>query len=612
MRQKLKKELKLIDIFSIASGAMVSAGIFILPGIAYSKCGPAVFFAYFLAGLLSIPGVLSIAELVTAMPKAGGGYFFVTRSLGAGVGTVAGVLSWLSLIFKTSFALIGISTYAVIVISLDPHLIGITICLIFLAINYFGIKKAGRIQIVLVFILFLILLFYIFYGFKFINVHNYIPFVKGGINNIFSTAGYIFVSYGGLLKVASLAEEVEDSKKLPQGMLLALGIICIVYTALVFITVGILPGNILSKSLTPISEGGYAILRDNGKILLSIAAIIGFISASNVGIMSASRYPYALSKDNMFPKIFTKISKKYQTPYLSIFITGLLVIIGLFLKLSLLVEVASTSLILTYILANISIIIMRESKLTNYKPQFKSPFYPYMQIAGIIIYSFLIFEIGIEALLATLVFIFASIVIYFFYGRKRKQKEFALLHVIERVINKKLTGVKLEKELRKIIIERDDIEEDAFDKLIKKSLVLDFDKKIDYKEMYEAASKKFSKRLNIKEKDIYRLFMEKEEKFSSVLTDNVAISHIVVPGKEIFDIMLARGKEGIQFKDGKEPEIVFILIGSLDMRNFHLKSLAAIAQIVHNKNFLKDWLNAKNADILREIVLISRRERFSD
>ncbi len=608
---KLERGLKLIDIFSISTGAMVSAGIFILPGIAYSKCGPSVILAYFLAGLLSIPGVFSIAELVTAMPKAGGGYFFVTRSLGAGVGTVAGVLSWLSLIFKTTFALVGLSTYLILIISINPHIIGIIVCVIFLLINYFGVKKAGRIQVILVSILFLILIFYILYGLKHINVNFYAPFVKGNFQNIFSTAGFIFVSYGGLLKVASLAEEVEDSKKLPKGMLLAMGIICVVYTLLVFVTVGLIPGNKLMSSITPISDGGAVILGEKGKILLSIAAIIGFVSAANVGIMSASRYPYALSKDKMFPEIFSVVSKRFKTPYLSILATGVLIILSLFLKLDILVEVASTSLILTYILANISVIIMRESKLINYNPQFKAYFYPYLQIAGILIYIFLIFEIGHEALFATLIFVLASIVIYFFYGRKRKQKEFALLHVVERILNRKITGVRLEKELRKILLERDSIKEDRFDKLVKKSLTLDISEKIDYKELYKMVSRKLAKRINLSEEEIFKLLMDKEDRYSSVLGNNLAIPHIIINGENIFDMVLVRAKEGVEFPDGKLINVIFILIGTLDERHFHLQALSAIAQVINDKHFLERWLNGKDEKVLKDIVLLSKRERIN-
>ena len=86
MKKGLKKELGLFDIFCIASGAMISSGLFILPGIAYAKTGPAVIVAYFIASLLVIPAMLSKAELATAMPKAGGTYFYIDRSMGPAMG----------------------------------------------------------------------------------------------------------------------------------------------------------------------------------------------------------------------------------------------------------------------------------------------------------------------------------------------------------------------------------------------------------------------------------------------------------------------------------------------------------------------------------------------
>ncbi|NIA17545.1 MAG: amino acid permease [Planctomycetes bacterium] len=84
----LKKELGLVGVFSIASGAMISSGLFILPGLAFAKAGPAVIIAYFFAGVMMIPSLLANAELATAMPKSGGSYFFVERSLGPLMGTI--------------------------------------------------------------------------------------------------------------------------------------------------------------------------------------------------------------------------------------------------------------------------------------------------------------------------------------------------------------------------------------------------------------------------------------------------------------------------------------------------------------------------------------------
>ena len=78
----LKKDLGLFHVFCIASGAMISSGIFVLPGLAFQQAGPSVILAYLLAGLLALIGILSVIELTTAMPKASGDYYYVTRSLG--------------------------------------------------------------------------------------------------------------------------------------------------------------------------------------------------------------------------------------------------------------------------------------------------------------------------------------------------------------------------------------------------------------------------------------------------------------------------------------------------------------------------------------------------
>lgn len=75
MSNNFKKGLSLIDVFCIATGAMISSGIFVLPGLAHAKAGPGVIFSYLFAGLLALPGMLSILEMTTAMPKAGGDCF---------------------------------------------------------------------------------------------------------------------------------------------------------------------------------------------------------------------------------------------------------------------------------------------------------------------------------------------------------------------------------------------------------------------------------------------------------------------------------------------------------------------------------------------------------
>ena len=143
MKVGLKKELTLLNIFCIATGAMISSGLFILPGLAYAKAGPAVILSYSIAGIFCIPTLLSMAELTTAMPKAGGDYFYIMRGFGPLIGTVAGFSTWFSLSLKGAFALLGMGAYLALMTSIPIHIIALICCLFFVILNLIGVKEAG-------------------------------------------------------------------------------------------------------------------------------------------------------------------------------------------------------------------------------------------------------------------------------------------------------------------------------------------------------------------------------------------------------------------------------------------------------------------------------------
>ena len=96
---KLARELGLGAAMSIGIGTMICAGIFVLPGIAAAKAGPAVVLAFALCGLVAVLISLCMSELSTGMPLAGGGYLFIVRAFGPMMGAVMGGCLWLCLIF---------------------------------------------------------------------------------------------------------------------------------------------------------------------------------------------------------------------------------------------------------------------------------------------------------------------------------------------------------------------------------------------------------------------------------------------------------------------------------------------------------------------------------
>lgn len=609
-----KKQLGFLDVFCIASGTMLSAGLFVLPGIAFAKVGPALFLSYILACFISIPTIFCQAELVTAMPKAGGDYFYVSRSMGFALGTAGGLGSWLSLTLKSAFALIGIAAYLDLVMPLPIKPLATTLCVFFIVLNLIGIKQAARIQRFLVSIILVFLTFYICWGFLHVHIERYTPFYPFGYRSIFSTAGLVFISFAGLTKVASIAEEIkEPHRSIPLGMFLSLIVIGIVYALTVFVTTGLGDQKGLQASLTPLVDGAGAFAGTAGRIVMAITALLALISATNAGIISASQYPMAMSRDGVLPKFISKVNKRFSTYHFSIILTGLFMLLAiLFLELELLVKVASGLFLLVCISINLAVIIMRESRLQNYQPKFRSPLYPAMPTLGIIGCGFLFLQMGPLILSLSCLFIAGCLVWYLLYAGVEEIRESALIHVIERVLNKELAVGDLSRELKEIIKERDDITEDRFDHIIKDSQVLDIGETLKMEELFEKVSSNLSQELGVEATRLKELFLKREKESSTVIGKGLAIPHIIIEGKNKFNILLVRSKKGIAFPRSGAVHTVFALVGSKDERNFYLRALSAIAQICQQKDFEKKWIRARNIEELKDIILLAERRRFEE
>jgi mannitol/fructose-specific phosphotransferase system IIA component (Ntr-type) len=186
-----------------------------------------------------------------------------------------------------------------------------------------------------------------------------------------------------------------------------------------------------------------------------------------------------------------------------------------------------------------------------------------------------------------------------------------LIYVLERLVSKdkELTSDNLLTELKDIVIQRDEIIADRFHKLIEESEVLDIEAPLKMEDFFKEVSDILSKDLNLRSEELFKKFIEREKESSTVIKDGLAIPHIVVEGKNIFKAILVRAKTGIIFPNDQLVHIVFVLVGSPDKRSLHLKDLAAIAQIAQNPEFDKKWLEAKNKEELRHIVLLAERRR---
>jgi mannitol/fructose-specific phosphotransferase system IIA component (Ntr-type) len=298
---------------------------------------------------------------------------------------------------------------------------------------------------------------------------------------------------------------------------------------------------------------------------------------------------------------------------MAVIVTGLCVIGVLFLNLEVLVKAASTVVILTCILTNLCLIVLRQSGLLNYQPKFSAPLYPVLPVGGIIGYSVLLLEMGSQALLISAGLIAGGLFFYWFYGRIRAEREYAVMHLVERISNREFTKGMLESELKEIIRTRDDLCFDRFDAIVEQAIIINSDRELDDAGLFSLLAEATQNRCRQDPKAIQQALMAREQEGSTILTKGIAASDILVEGEGVFELVLVRCSRGVFLRGGEEPvHAFFLLLISRDERDFYLKAVASIAQIVQDRAFEKRWKKARTEQQIRDVVLLGERRRICE
>ncbi|MGW8266325.1 MAG: amino acid permease [Longimicrobiales bacterium] len=625
---KLRKELGLFDVYAISTGAMFSSGFFLLPGLAAAQTGPSVSLAYLVAGLFILPAMLAVAELATAMPRAGGAYYFLDRALGPLVGTVGGLGTWLALVLKSAFALVGMGAYLAIYfdVPIQPLAVGLTVA--FALLNIVGAKETSGLQRILVSALVAILGFFVVQGLAEVlsrgvaevTGERFTPFFAFGFTGFMATVGFVFVSYAGLTKVASVSEEVRDpDRTIPLGMFLSLLTAAVIYTVGVYILVAVLPPEELRDDLTPVATAAQTFFDwlpgGAGVALIVVAAIAAFASTGNAGILSASRYPLAMARDRLVSPRFGTLGR-FRTPTFAIVVTaGLMIAAILFLDIEGIAKLASAFQLLLFSLLSLAVIIMRESQIDGYDPGFRAPLYPWVHIFGLLAPFWLIAEMGEMAVLFSLGLVATTIGWYFRYARARVERTGAIFHTFARLGDLKNAGLDLE--LRGIIKEKGLRDEDPFDEVVARARVLDLGVPISLRALVEKAGRLLAEPLGLPADRLVEGFLEEAEAGFVPLTAGAALPHLRIEGIDHPELLLVRLREGLATVtageaalsgvDPSELRAAFFLVSPEEGPGQHLRLLGHLATHVDDTEFLKLWMEAENDLQLRETLF--REER---
>lgn len=420
----LQRRLGLTGVLAISVSAMLGSGLFVLPGLASAMTGPSVWLAYIVAGLSIVPAALSKAELATAMPASGGDYLYLDRSFGPLVGTIAGLGLWLSLLLKSAFALVGFGAYLSVLTRVPLKATALVLLVGVILINCFGVNIVSRLgkAVVLVAVLFSALLVGLSLGHY--QPAQLEPAFPQGMDGLLSATAFVYVSFAGVTKIAAIAEEVKNpNRNLPMGMFLALFGVMAIYGGVVHMMVAVLPAEAFRTDLHPVYSLAEAV---GGRGLGIAAAILGVITMTTMavaGVLASSRFPFAMARDRLLPSLLARVNPKTVTPINAIVATGLAMALTIiFLDVGVIAKLASGFMIILFCAVNAAVIVLRESNQSWYKPGYRAPFYPGVQIVGILLGLILLYVLGLTSILAIGAIAIAGTATYLLYGRSRADR----------------------------------------------------------------------------------------------------------------------------------------------------------------------------------------------
>jgi amino acid transporter/nucleotide-binding universal stress UspA family protein len=442
---------------------MIGAGVFIGMGICISEAGPGgLILTFALNGLLAMFTAMSFAELSSAIPRAGGVYNFARISFGRGASFIAGWMEWFAssvagAMYALAFSIytirymkaIGLLGWLLNVFNISDtasientefwflKIIAVITALAFLYINFRGASETGKIGAIItigqtIFVVAIGIIGVIVTIKDPTRLENFTPFLPEGWARILATMGFTYVAFEGYEVIAQAGDEtIEPRKNLPKAMIYSVLIVTIIYVLVAFATVVSVKAGSAGVTDEPwrwigtFREKGFgeAVTRlmPFGNFVLTLAVIFSSTSALNATIYSATRASYALGRDRMMPKLFSKIHSRNKTPYGALLATAVIVlIVATILPTQDVASSASIMFLFLFFMVNICVIKIRRSMADELTYGFIMPLFPLFPLLAIILQVFLavwLIHMSFTAWIIAPIWIILGIIIYNAYSK---------------------------------------------------------------------------------------------------------------------------------------------------------------------------------------------------
>ena len=481
-RSELKKSLNVFDLIVIGIGAVVGTGIFTIIGTAITGspespgAGHAIVLSMVLAAVACVFPALCYSEIASMIPVAGSAYTYTYATMGEfmawmvgwilmleyaiGNITVASAWTgyfiqflkgfkhvlpdfiinfpiWLRYDYKTISAMCNNYNWDIhdkipylfghIPIAINLPAVGIVLLLTMLLVR--GVKESTRVASIMVGVNMFMILSFIVVGAFYVKPEQWTPFFpqepSGGVMGAF----LIFFAYIGFDAISTTSEDTQNPQRdLPVAILGTLVICTILYVCVALVLTGIVPINHIDIQ-APIAHAISYLHKDwlnwfAG--LISIGALCALTSVLLIYQLGTTRILYAISRDRFLPKSWRLIHRKYRTPHIMTWISGLVVIVcGLFMDLNISAALCNFGTFTSFVIICLAVLILRKTAPDVPRP-FKVPLCPWFPLAGILICAILI-AFSLRTLKTSsiyfLLWIVVGVLIYAFYGYHQKRLE---------------------------------------------------------------------------------------------------------------------------------------------------------------------------------------------
>ena len=476
----LKRALGALNLTMLGIGAIIGAGIFVLTGTAAAQfAGPAIVLSFVLAGMGCLFAGLCYAEFSAMIPIAGSAYTYGYATMGELVAWIIGWDLILEYLFGAATVAVGWSGYFVAFIKeLGVNLpaawtqaplnvegthdlvrnilcvnsatgeavaatagacaAGMTrlggvinlpamlLTLLMTALLVIGIKESAGFNNIIVFIKMAIVVAVIGFGFMYVKTANWHPFIPPntgefghyGWSGIARGAAVVFFAYIGFDAVSTAAQEAKNPQKdMPIGILASLGICTLLYILMALVMTGLAHYtdlNVPHPVFVAIEAAGPALHWLT--YFINIGAILGLASVVLVMLMGQPRIFYSMSRDGLLPAVFGKVHPRFQTPYVTTIVTGVVAsIVAGFFPIALLGELVSIGTLLAFVIVCFGVMILRYKR-PNIPRPFRTPLVPIVPILGILICAYMMATLPSDTWIRLVVWMAIGLLIYFLYS----------------------------------------------------------------------------------------------------------------------------------------------------------------------------------------------------